>query len=192
MSDIDILNEMIKKTAKISPKKDKHGLKVTLTEPQQPDSSITIHGLPNNSIIIKVDKFKSPDTIFDCESDECKRFGVCKRSDFVIITNTNNKQVILHIEMKAANGKSEEYIIKQLKGADCFIAYCRKIGQEFWDKKDFLKGYNPRFVAIVHTRINKGRTQAERKSGTHSRPKDMLKINSSHRIEFNKLAGILY
>ena len=166
MSDIDILNEMIKKTAKILPKKDKHGLKVILTEPQQPDSSITIHGLPNNAIIIKVDKFKSPDTIFDCSKYECKR------SDFVIITDTGNKQVILHIEMKAANGRSEEYIINQLKGADCFVAYCRRIGQEFWDEQNFLKGYNTRFVAIVHTRINKGRTRAERKSGAHSRPKD--------------------
>lgn len=180
-SDIDILNEIIKDNAKILPEDNYGKLKVKLIEPQQLDSSATIFGLPNDSIIIKVDAFKSPDTIFNCSN------GECKRSDFVIIANTDNKKVILHIEMKAKNGKNSD-IIKQLKGADCFISYCQKIGQEFWNQPDFLKDYNTRFVAIMHTRIGKSKTRAERKPCVHDCPENML-IIPLHHLAFNHLAG---
>ena len=183
LSDIDILNDMIKKPAKISPIDNYGKLKVTLTEPQHLDSSATISGLPNNAITIKVDTFKSPDTIFNCSNDECKR------SDFVIISDTGKKKVILHIEMKATKGKTKKDIIKQLKGADCFVAYCRKIGKEFWNKQDFLDGYNTRFISIGHTSIDKKKTRITRNRGVHDSPEQMLKIDSPHHLQFNHLAG---
>lgn len=183
MSDIDILNEIIKDNAKISPEDNYGKLKVKLTEPQQPDSSATIFGLPKDAITIKVDAFKSPDTIFNCSN------GECKRSDFVIIADTDEKKVILHIEMKTSKGKTKKDLIKQLKGADCFVAYCRKIGQEFWNKPDFLEDYNTRFVAIKQTRIAKKKTRAERKPGVHNQPENMLIMHSPHRLAFNHLAG---
>lgn len=182
VSDIYILNKMIKDNAKISPEENYGKLKVKLTEPQHPDSSATIFGLPNDAIIIKVDAFKSPDTIFNCSN------GECKRSDFVIIANTDNKKVIIHIEMKAAKGKKKKHIINQLKGANCFVAYCQKIGQEFWNKPDFLKDYNTRFVAIVHTRIGKSKTRAERKPCIHDSPENVL-IMPLHHLVFDHLAG---
>jgi len=183
VSDIDILNEMIKDNAKISTEDNYGKLKVTLTEPQQPDSSATIFGLPNDAITIKVDTFKSPDTIFNCSN------GECKRSDFIIIADTVNKKVIIHIEMKAKTGKTNNDIIKQLKGADCFVTYCRKIGKEFWNKPDFLKDYNTRFVAIVHTSIGKKKTRITPGIGVHDSPEQMLKIDSPHHLQFNHLAG---
>jgi len=183
VSDIDILNDMIKDTAKISPEDNYGKLKVTLTEPQQLDSSTTIFGFPNDAITIKVDTFESPDTIFNCLN------GECKRSDFVIIADTDEKKVILHIEIKAKTGKKNNDIIKQLKGADCFVAYCRKIGKEFWNKQDFLDGYNTRFISIGHTSIQKKKTRIIRHLGVHDSPENMLKIASPHYLAFNHLAG---
>lgn len=183
VSDIDILNEMIKDTVKIQPEENYGKLKVTLTESKQDGSSATIFGLPNNAIIIKVDAFESLDTIFNCSKYECRR------SDFVIIANTGNKKVIIHIEMKATNGKKRKYIVDQLKGADCFVTYCQKIGKEFWNKPNFLDDYKIRFVRIGHTSISKKRTRMIRNSGVHDSPERMLTIYSPHHLGFNHLAG---
>lgn len=182
MSDLDILHQMIKNDAKLS-LADNYGKKIVkLTEPQHPDSSATIFGLPDNAVVIKVDAFKSPDTVFNGSR------GECKRADFVIVADTGNEKVILYIEMKATKG-SEKKIIQQLTGAQCFVAYCRKIGQAFWDQRTFLDGYVERFVSIVHTSIPKKKTQITRQTGTHDRPDRMLKIAWPHHLHFDHLAG---
>ncbi|MDP5016295.1 MAG: hypothetical protein NWQ43_03125, partial [Dolichospermum sp.] len=91
MSDIAILKQMIKETATVPLEKKNGKNLVTLTEPDLPDCFVTIHGMPHNDevIIIKADKFKSPDTVFIGSK------GECKRADFVIIAYTDTKKVIL-------------------------------------------------------------------------------------------------
>ncbi len=185
MSDIAILKEMIQKTATI-PLEDRHNKKqVTLAEPPPANYSVTIYGMPANDevIIIKADTFSSPNTVFK------GNHGECKRADFVIIADTDNKKVILCIEMKAGKGGSETDIIQQLKGAQCFVAYCREIGQSFWNQQDFLQRYKYRFVSIRDISISKKKTRTERSIGTHNRPDRMLKISSPNRLEFNHLVG---
>ncbi len=183
VSDIDILDKMIKETAKVKLGKNKYGKKqVTLVEPQQPSSSVTISGIPDKVIIIKADAFQSPDTVFNGSN------GECKRADFIIIADTNKKKVILCIEMKATKD-SKKKIIQQLTGTQCFIIYCQEIGKKFWKQQDFLKGYQYRFISIGHTSISKQRTRTTSQSSTHDRPEQMMKIDSPHHLEFNHLAG---
>jgi hypothetical protein len=67
--------------------------------------------------------------------------GECKRADFIIIADTGKKQTIICIEMKAGKGGTMKDMIAQLQGAKCFVAYCREIGQSFWDYPNFLKDY---------------------------------------------------
>lgn len=105
---------------------------------QYPQSLTKICGLPDNAIVIKVDAFTAPDAVFAGSHDECKR------ADYVIISDAAGKKVIVYIEMKARKG-SEKAIIQQLKGAQCFIMYCREIGRSFWKKQNFLEGYRHRF-----------------------------------------------
>ena len=155
MSDIAILKEMIQESAKVPLVEDSYGKKkVTLREPPPADYSVTIHGMPNDDqvIIIKADAFPAPKTVFIGSK------GECKRADFVIIAD-GKKKVILCIEMKAGKGESETDIIAQLKGAKCFVAYCREIGQLFWNKPNFLKDYEYRFVSIKNIKINKTSTR---------------------------------
>jgi len=182
MSDLDILHQLIK-TAATVPLLDKSGKKsVLLSEPQHPNSKVTILGLPDNAIVIKVDAFKAPDAIFNGSQ------GECKRADFIIVANTGNKKSIVFIEMKATKA-SEKEIIRQLTGASCFIHYCKEIVSSFWKQQNFLKGYSFRFISISHTSISKRRTRIDRKTGVHDCPEKMLKISAPHHLQFDQLAG---
>ncbi|HEY9852165.1 MAG TPA: hypothetical protein V6D28_22010 [Leptolyngbyaceae cyanobacterium] len=185
MSDIAILKEMIKDSATV-PLEDPYGngrKQVKLTEPPPANYCVTIIGMPDDDevIIIKADAFSSPNAVFKGNS------GECKRADFVIIANTSQRKVILCIEMKAGKGGSEADIIQQLKGAQCFVAYCREIGQSFWNQPNFLKSYEYRFVSIRDISISKKPSRID--SGIHDRPDRMLKISSPHNLQFNQLIG---
>ncbi len=181
MSDIAILKEMIKETATVALEKDDYNKKIViLREPPPANYSVTIHEMPNDDevIIIKADTFSSPDKVFQGKKDECKR------ADFVIIANTDKKKVILCIEMKA--GKADNtIIIQQLKGAQCFVAYCREIGQVFWNNRNFLKGYKYRFISIKDIRVPKKPSRTN--TAIHDCPERMLKISSPKHIKFNHL-----
>ncbi len=65
MTDIDILNEMIKNSAKVALEDHYDKKKVTLTEPQCLGTSVIITNIPEESVVIKVDAFKSPDSVFN-------------------------------------------------------------------------------------------------------------------------------
>lgn len=138
--------------------------------------------MPDNAVVIKADAFKSPDTVFNGSH------GECKRADFVIVADAGNKKFILCIEMKATKG-SEKEIVQQLTGAQCFVAYCRAIGQSFWNLRNFLDGYEYRFVSVGHINIPKKNTRIIRQTGVHNRPDKMLKIDWPHYLQFNHLTG---
>lgn len=182
MPDMDILNQMIKDSAKAGLSEYHGRMQVRLTEPQHSQSCVNIYGVPENTIVIKVDTFSSPDAVFAGSR------GECKRADYVILSMVDGKKVIIYIEMKATKG-SAEAIIQQLAGAQCFVTYCREIGKSFWMERNFLKGYRHRFVSIGHTSIPKRKTRITRQSGSHDQPNKMLKIDWPHYIEFNLLAG---
>lgn len=184
MSDINILHEMIKDAARVS-FVDNYGKKqVKLDEPQFPGHSVTIHGMPNNAVVIKADTFTSPGSVFKCSH------GECKRADFVIIADGGDKKkVIICIEMKATKGTEKE-IVQQLKGAQCFVAYCREIGKLFWNQSNFLNDFVYRFVSIGNISISKKRSRIDPSKDIHDRPDKMMRISSPHRLEFNHLAGV--
>ncbi|MBD2302541.1 MULTISPECIES: hypothetical protein [unclassified Nostoc] len=185
MSDIAILKEMIQENATVPLQEHYDKKKVILTELTDPKYSVTIYGMPKDDevIVIKADNFESPKTIF-----QGKR-GECKRADFVIIADTEDKKVILYIEMKGGKGGSEIEIIQQLKGGECFIAYCQKIGQSFWNQQNFLSDYVYRFVSIKEISIAKQKTRISRQTNNHDRPDKMLKISSPNYLHFNHLIG---
>ncbi|MEI6702978.1 MAG: hypothetical protein WCL71_05500 [Deltaproteobacteria bacterium] len=182
MPDMDILNQMIKDSAKQHLSEHRSNMKVELAEPLHAGSTAIVYGLPNNAVVIRADAFTSPDAVF------VGSHGECKRADYVMVSSTNGKKVIVYIEMKAKKGQPAE-IIKQLKGAQCFMAYCREIGKTFWNEPSFLKNYEQRFVSISHTSIPKKKTRMTRETGKHDKPDKMLKIDWPHYLQFNHLAG---
>jgi hypothetical protein len=182
MSDLDILNEMIKETAKM-PLSTEYGKPcVRLIEPQATDSSVTICGLPPSAMVIKADTFQPPDSIF------CGSKGECKRADYVIIADTGDKKRILYIEMKKTKGTRQD-IISQLHGAKCFIHYCQEIGKTFWGETDFMRDFHARYVSFGHTSIPKKKTRIDRSTGTNTTPETMMKVDWPGRQQFNHLVG---
>jgi hypothetical protein len=179
MSDIAILKEMIRDCAiveleyKKEYKRDSYLLKLTET---QDNYSFVVNGMPkpDEVIVIKLDEFFDVRRIFTGSK------GECKRADFIIIANTTSEKVILCLEMKKGK-KSNTWITKQLKGAKCFVSYCREIGRLFWNQPDFLRDYQYRFVSIKNISISKTTTssrQFSQKSEIHDQPEKMLKISA--------------
>lgn len=182
MPDLAVINHMIKDTSKVPLEQHYEKFFVKLTEPQAPDSSVTISGLPSDAVVIKVDSFKSPDTIFNGSK------GECKRADYVIVSQKGKKKRILFIEMKRKKASFKE-MVEQLTGAACFIRYCQDIGRSFWGQQDFLNGYQYRFVCLRHTTINKRTTKIEKPKGHHDSPEKAMKIDYPGRLQFNHLIG---
>ncbi|NEN88758.1 MAG: hypothetical protein F6K48_07435 [Okeania sp. SIO3H1] len=185
-SDIDLLKRMIQPEATVALESEYQKNIVKLIEVSD-DYTVTIRGMPNDDevIVIKVDTFSAPTTIF------LGNRGESKRADFAIITDTIEKgKFIVFIEMKRGKKTSKEKeIIQQLKGAQCFVEYCQAIGKSFWEKGDFLDNYKYRFVSIKNITVNKKPTRSKSKDDIHDTPENMLKISSPNHIQFNHLIG---
>lgn len=181
MSDMTILLEMIKQKA-IEAICTEYGKPyITLREPQEADSSATIRGIPEDTLIIKIDAIYSPDKIFNGKRGEC----TC--ADYVLISS--QKKCIVYVEMKKTKG-SRAHIEQQLLGAQCFIEFCTTIGRKFWCNENFLTNYKSRFVSIGHTSIAKKKTRITRETAIHDSPASALKIDWPNYLQFNHLAGL--
>ena len=190
MSDFEILRALIRDEA-LASFDDEYGNKViVLKEPgsqRQPAYSLKIRKVPDDIVAFKADDFPTPNSIFKNSK------GECKRADFVIIASGAKANWIVHIEMKSGNAGSGKEIAQQLRGAQCLVAYCRAIGQEFWKNPGFLAKtrYQQRFVSCKNIGISKRPTREKAESGSHDTPENRLIISAPARgvLQFNKLVG---
>ena len=183
MSDINILSELLHSNTLVDKQSNYSNYKVTLTESQCPESSVEILGLPDDSLIVKIDDFFNPSSVFNGSK------GECKRADYAIFADNNGKKRIVLIELKKTKDRETE-IIQQFKGAACAIKYCQEIGKSFWNVKDFLKDFDYRFVSFAHTSIRKRRTRITKStSKKHNTPENMMKIDWPANVRFEQLAG---
>ena len=184
MNDIQILQEMLSSDVQVPLQSGRGRPSAQLTDSQS-GATVIIKGLPHNSIVIRAEDFENPLDIFDGSK------GECKRADFVIVSNDeNNKRWIICIETQEMDSKLASHVVQQLKGAYCFVSYCRCIGKSFWELEEFLDGYQYRFVSITDLNFNKSkrRTQPFHSPGElHNRPDLFLKISRSPMIYFRKL-----
>ncbi len=157
---------------------------VELTDSQS-GTTVEVKGVPPDSVVIKADLFKGPFPIFNEDLEDIR-----KRADFVIVSiDERGKKWVIYIETKGGN-KPKKRIVAQLKGAKCFISYCKCIGQSFWESEEFLDGYEYRFVSIADLNFNRSRrrTQPFHSVGElHNRPEVYLKISRITTIYFRKL-----
>ncbi len=90
---------------------------VTLTENiDNIPYSIKIKGLPKETFILKADEFPALLNFFKGLQ------GECKREDYIIFTNIENKKIAIFLELKSGNPDNKD-IINQLKGAFCLYKY---------------------------------------------------------------------
>lgn len=187
MNDIQILKELLKPEALVSLEVGIYGKKkATLEEPDQ--YTVDIGMMPSDSevVIVKIDTFPPPQKLFNGAKKECKR------ADYAIIycdTAKKPEKIIFLIELKAkSTTSSEDEIIAQLKGGSCVISYIQSIGEKFWNKSDFLKNYEYRYVSIKNISINKKTTRLKNNASVkHDKPENMLKISSPKNLYFRQL-----
>jgi len=184
VNDITILQEMLNTGAQVPLQQTEEKCSVTLKD-KQAKTSVEITDLPRDSIVIRAEAFKPP-TVFKGSK------GERRRADFVIVSNTATEKWIICIETQAGTGKDPEDVEQQLRGAQCFIGYCKCIGKSFWQSERFLEDYQYRFVSISGININKQSTRfyqprnVSRKIA-HDSPDAFLEILARQSLYFTEL-----
>ena len=182
VNDIQILQEML--VDRLQVRSEQHGQgrpSVELTDLTS-GTSVKIKGLPPDSIVIRAEDFENPLAIFNGLK------GERKRADFVIVSNDeSNRKWIICIETQGGN-KAKGEVTEQLKGAACFISYCKCIGKSFWKFQDFLDGYQYRFVSIAGLNMKKQGIKPSRfGQELHDHPENFRKILRNPVIHFHRL-----
>ena len=180
MTDMTILNRMIKDTAKIPLEDNYSRKKVVLIEHGTMGSSLEIHNLPDDAMVIDIDGSFSNEKLFSGDARECKR------GDYLIISE--QERIALFIEMKKGNPVTGD-IIKQLKGSQCVFEYCQSIACKFFDEASFLADYKLRFVMFKNVNLDKRKTKIDRDAEIHNTPETLMKVSWAKSIQFNRIAA---
>ena len=188
MNDIEILKDMLVCDAQVPLRQGGGGpLSVELTD-RQANTTVEIKGLPHDSIVIRAEDFEDPLTVFKGSK------GERRRADFMIVSNEEQGKWIIYIETQAGNYKRRREVIEQLKGALCFVHYCKCVGKEFWEWEEFLDGYQYRFISMVDINSNKETKKTrhysphiQSRGRLHDTPDAFLKILRSPSLYFRKL-----
>lgn len=184
MNDITILNEMLSTGAQV-PIQQTDGKFFVILKDKQAKTAVEITEIPHESIVIKAEVFKPPNIFKGSKGER-------RRADFVIVSNTETDKWIICIETQKGTGKDRDHVEQQLRGADCFIGYCKCIGKSFWQSAKFLDGYRYRYVSIVNININKQSTRAYKPTNqsvkkTHDSPDTFREILGHQTLYFNEL-----
>lgn len=157
MANLESLNELlvdkIKGTICIN-----NGRRFAMLKESEKDSKlkrVDIYDVPEGSILIKLDQFNQPDSLFKSHK------GQCKRCDYVLVTTIENIDILLFIEMKSSKIRNIE-IEQQFKGAECVIDYCDAVLNRFHNQDDLLKKHAKRFVIFYKPYISKKSTRSKR------------------------------
>jgi hypothetical protein len=151
VDDITILQEMLSTGAQV-PLQQTHGKPSVTLKDKQGKTTVEIINLPDNSIVIKPEYFKPPNAFKGSKGER-------RRADFAIVSNKDAEKWIICIETQKGTGKDSEDIEQQLRGAECFIGYCKCIGKSFWQSAKFLDDYKYRFISISGINIDKQSTR---------------------------------
>lgn len=175
--DMQILKELIQEEALVAI----NGGQAVLKEEGY---SVTLRAVPEDTVIIKTDRFPETKRFFRNNKSECKV------ADFVVITQTEKKgNRIIHIELKGGKGPSAKHVVSQLRGGACLLVYFRELGRRFWGQDYFLKQehYEQRFVLIYHANIPKRATRIPPDKGAHDSPDKMLKLSAPNYLPVSRL-----
>lgn len=180
MTDTAVLRQVLQ-PAIVVPLDDHYNRKkLVLREKQANDSCVEIYNVPEDSIVIDLDRAFSNQGLFRGSQ------GECKRADYVLISET--EQTVLFIELKQGTKERTE-IIGQLRGALCVFEYCQVIAREFFHEPAFLRHYQQRFVAFKHTSSRQRKTVIERGVAVHATPEQALMVSNARSVQFKQMAA---
>ncbi|MEO5357244.1 MAG: hypothetical protein H7844_08095 [Nitrospirae bacterium YQR-1] len=148
---------------------------------------VEISDIPENSVLIKLDGYEEPKTLFKSNK------GQLKRCDYVLLTRVGNQGIMLFIEMKSQRF-SDKDIEKQFKGALCVMDYCNAVLNRFHNKEDILSLFEKRFIVFYTLPIPKRPTRPAKSVNLpvnppvrHNKPESPLKIANPYNPFFKSL-----
>ena len=142
---------------------------------------VDIRGVPEKSVLIKLDAYDQPLSLFKGNK------GERQRCDYILFTVLDGQGYTLFIELKSAKIKKTEYVC-QFKGAECVVDYCHSALKRFHDH-DKLKTFNKRFVVFYKPRIAKQRTRPQSPAGSIT-PEKALLYPSPHSLSLRSLIAL--
>ncbi|MCL1875103.1 MAG: hypothetical protein FWF87_02440 [Synergistaceae bacterium] len=129
-------------------------------------NKIEVRGVPENSILLKMNCYKEPIATFKSTK------GECKRCDYVILTQYENTMHVIYIEMKSWELKKPD-IICQFKGAFCFMSYSNVIAEKFHNAR-ISSAPQERYVVLYANRNNKTSLFPKPVQNNHSFPENAM------------------
>jgi len=145
----------------VVPKKTDCEYSVTLIEEDKAAKlkEITIHNVPKNTILLSLYQYSQLGIGNKLKKIIKADLGVFRCCDYVLATIDDNRIVLVYIEMKSEESQHGD-IIKQFKGATCFIGYCHAIIQTFFNiPKEEFQSIRLYYVLISKARLNKKPTK---------------------------------
>ena len=133
--------------------------RLKLTDPDNPNTCVTITGLLPHTIAVKSDGTPCISRCFQSSR------GEAKRSDYILICAGEKERWVVFIELKdSMKYTSLHGITSQLLGSRCFFEYVRVTGRMFWECPDFLSAYAERYVVFPRSsrRSERGTTMGYR------------------------------
>lgn len=143
--------------------------------------SVDLMDIPDDSIVLKMDTYQQPSTLFRGNK------GENRRCDYVVITNIENRDVLLFIELKSSSLSNKE-VQQQFMGAECAIDYCNSALKRFHKQDGYFDSFEKRFVVFY-----KGGSIAKTPTGTKTNnnpPSSYLKYPNPHEPSIRKLIGV--
>ncbi len=129
---------------------------------------VDIYDIPDQSLLINLDKYEQPKSLFKGKK------GECQRCDYILLTKTGGHFLLLFIEMKSAKINNSE-VERQFKGAECVMDYCDATLSRFYDGYRMLDKFEKRFVVFYRPRSPKHRTRLTSPSWNNNSPENPLK-----------------
>lgn len=134
--------------------------------------TVRIFDIPDNSILINLDRYRQPETLFKDNR------GQRTRCDYVLLTTFNHLPCMLFIEMKSRSVSDKE-ILKQFKSSECLMDYCNAVLNRFHEQNDLLKSFHKRFVVFYKPRSTPKRpSRPPCPSSSNDKPDNALKYPS--------------
>ncbi|MDV0443497.1 hypothetical protein [Methanorbis rubei] len=142
--DLRILREMLVPEMILEPDTGTDGKpRIKLTDPDNPNTCVTITGLLPHTIAVKSDAVPCTGRCFQSSR------GEAKRSDYILICAGEKERWVVFIELKGSMKYASLHgVASQLLGSRCFFEYVRFTGRMFWECPDFLSAYAERYVVF--------------------------------------------
>ncbi len=102
---------------------------------------VDLYDVPSDSLLLKLDSYQQPLTLFDGKK------GERKRCDYILITHLEERDILLFIELKSGSCKSTE-IKQQFKGSQCVIDYCNSALNHFYSQNNYFDSFDKHFVVF--------------------------------------------